>query len=194
MTILALGFILIVVFVILLGIVVFKRKKTDSESEVEFPTIHASGIYSVIRKSPRKDVTDNSPSREEIIEFLDKTKSDRFGNMLTNSDKESLVNSWFEVMENNISEIEEADKAGRDTFFMEIATKCKECCKIGTEGGLVLSREDIYKHPELIPPFHVGCQCLLKSDVDWDSKETIILRPLKMDDDGKYKLPDWKQV
>ncbi|MFP4522621.1 MAG: hypothetical protein ACLFQK_10785 [Fibrobacterota bacterium] len=188
------SFIVIIAVIILLALIIGSRKKEEPESVPEFPHIHASGVYSVIRKSPREDVLKIRPDKNEIKKILSQKGKDSSGNPLTSSDIEKLCREWAEGIEENIKAVEEADELGRNNFLLERTPECVGCCNIGEGTGMMLSREDIYRHPELIPPYHPGCGCRIMSDVDWDSKKTVILAPLRQKEEGGYNLPQWDSV
>jgi hypothetical protein len=169
--------------------------KEKVESEVRSPVIHTSGIYSIIRRSPRESISDYKPSQEEISKYLSEKNVNIAGPGLSAAQANALIKSWNDQMELNIKEIEQGDEKGIEFYFYEYMWADPLCEKCIPKGRFV-TREELYQFPNVIPPFHVGCGCRLKK---YEGKEKlrdtteIGMQPFFRN--GVLPLlPDWKEI
>jgi hypothetical protein len=163
--------------------------------EYQTPLINASGIYSIIRKTPRESISDYKPSQEEIIKYFSNKNVNSIDLLFSEADVSALIKSWNAQMELNISEIEKGDLRGIEFYYYEYMWNDPICTKYIPKGRFV-TREDIYNHPNIIPPFHLGCGCCLKQ---YKTKEklndTTEMRMLPFFYNGVLPmLPDWKEI
>src|SRR5271157_5297933 len=105
---------LLVVMLIAVRIGINKEK---IEQDSLKPVIHASGIYSIIRKSPRESISDYKPSQEEILKYFSNKNVDTTSLSLSEADKSMLIKRWNSQMESNISEIEKGDEKGVEFYY-----------------------------------------------------------------------------
>jgi len=185
------GIALLLVAMLVAARIGMKRAKNDEE--IPSPIIHGSGIYSIIRRSPRDNIGDFKPSQEEIRKYL----SDKNVNMggVSSIQREKLLSKWNELMEANISEIENGDKEGTEFYYFDFKWIDPVCEKIISKGRFV-TREQIFEHPVIIPPFHLGCGCRLCKYRGKDKlRETTEIGILPLLRDGKMvDLPEWKEI
>jgi len=170
------------------------KQKAEEERESQ-AVIHTSGIYSIMRKSPREDIGTVKPSRAEISQYLSEQNVDIDKNSLSQADKEALIHQWNTSLENALNEVEEGDKKGLEFYYYYFENNDRVCEKYVTKGCFV-TRQDLFKHPELIPPFHLGCRCMLKCHHGMEKiKDTtqIGMRPF-LNTKGIPPLPDWKNI
>ncbi len=146
-------FFFIILFFIGFLVIIFLPK------EEETPKIYHSGTYSIIRVSPREKLKKERPSKDEMLDFVRKIGKD-----------ESLVDEYFNILEENIKEIEEGDKSGVVFFVYEKDNCSCETCK--NIDNYYLRRRDIVENTSLIPPFHLGCKCKIKGTFDATLIET----------------------
>ncbi len=183
---------LLILLLIALRIGINKEKV---ENEVRSPTIHTSGIYSIIRTSPRESISDYKPSQEEIGKYLSEKNVNITESGLSAAQATELLKSWNDQMELNISEIEKGDEKGIEFYFYEYLWEDPLCEKCIPKGRFV-TREELYQFPNVIPPFHVGCGCRLKK---YEGKEKlretteIGMQPL-FKNGALPLLPDWKEI
>ena len=102
---------LLVVMLIAVRIGINKEKVEEDGLK---PVIHASGIYSIIRKSPRESISDYKPSQEEILKYFSNKNVNTTSLPLSEADKSKLMKQWNSQMEANIIEIEKGDERGVD--------------------------------------------------------------------------------
>jgi hypothetical protein len=187
------GVALLLIFLLIAVRIGIKKEKV--ENELSSATIHASGIYSIIRRSPRESISDFKPSQEEIIKYLsDKNvnMSDCDGYVM---DSTALIGSWNNQMELNITEIEKGDEKGIEFYFYDYMWEDPLCEKHITKGRFV-TREELYQFPNIIPPFHLGCGCRLKRYEGKEKlRETTEIGMLPLFKNGAPpSLPEWKEI
>jgi hypothetical protein len=169
------------------------REKGEIESR--FPMINTSGIYSIIRRSPRDSISDYKPSQEEIIKYLSDKNVTISGLDGSGAGSTELIKSWNDQMEFNIREIEQGDEKGIEFYFYDYAWNDPLCDKIIAKGRFV-TREELYQFPNVIPPFHLGCGCRLrKYEGKEKMRETTEIGMLPLFQNGlPPPLPTWKEI
>ncbi len=191
---LALSGILILLILLIIALRLgINREKSHPESL--FPLIHTSGIYSIIRKSPRESISDYKPSQEEIRKYFSDKNVNLADFSISEADASELIARWNDQMEINISEIEKGDEKGIEFYYYEFSWKDTVCEKYITKGRFV-TREELYQYPNVIPPFHLGCGCRLR---EYEGKEklhdTTEIGMLPFFKNGEPPLlPDWKEI
>ncbi len=185
-------FLLLILFIIRYGVI---KQKPEDELENQ-SIIHTSGIYSIVRKSPRENIDAIKPTSEEISQYLHDQTVDIENNEVTEQDKRILLSFWHKSLDNAINEIEEGDKRGIEFYYYDFLEEDVVCKKFISKGHYI-TRENIYAHPELIPPFHLGCKCILKhhegTEVTPDTAK-LGLRPFLQDEELLPALPNWKHI
>jgi hypothetical protein len=167
MILLALGVILFLIAIFFVIYIVMQKEKPEERR----PTIHASGIYSIVRRSPRQGIESVKPKVDEIRDFLSKTGVDAKGRTLSFQQKEQLLADWEKTLEINIQTVEAGDKNGVEIYFYHNQSCSQNQAWSGN--NKYITREELYQHPELLPPFHVGCSCLLLADTEWKKGENV---------------------
>jgi hypothetical protein len=158
--------------------------------------ISASGVYSIVRRSPREAVAALEPTEPQIRQYLRGINEDKAGTSLSDSDKERLVDAFLADRESNVAEVEKGDVESVDFYYYDHRWPDAVCEKHVSKGSFV-TREDIFSYPRLVPPFHLGCGCQLRRQHGTDNvRKTIALRfhPLIRDDSSPPELPDWREV
>jgi hypothetical protein len=187
--------ILFILILVLIAIRIGMSKK-DIEEAFKDPTIHASGIYSIVRKSPRENIADFKPSKEEIGKYLAGKNEDIRSEPLTEQDKNGLVSAWNALLEETIAEVESGDRSGAEFYYFDYSGDDPVCEKFIDKGKFVTRRE-IYKYPQILPPFHLGCRCHLKK---FEGKENLHdtselgMRPLFSNQSLLPSLPKWTDI
>jgi hypothetical protein len=168
-------------------------KRAKNEEETLSPIIHGSGIYSIIRRSPRDNIGDFKPSQEEIRKYLN-DKNVNIGSISPKM-RDLLFSKWNEQMEANIREVENGDAAGIEFYYYDFKWDDPVCAKIISKGRFV-TREQIFEHPKIIPPFHLGCGCQLCKYQGKDKlRETTEIGMLPLLRNGEMvPLPEWKEI
>ncbi len=151
-----------------------------------------SGIYSIVRVSPREALLKIKASEEEVEEWLEANRP-----MLPPEEIGRLVALWNEAIEHSIAMVEKGDLEQRDTFRYEVPSEEKGLLPFADPDGYI-TRETIYHHPELLPPFFIGSKTRLELKV---ADSTLLgsqaksgWKPILPSSDGTYPIPDWKQL
>ena len=192
--ILALSGIALLLILLLIALRIGSNRE-KAELEPGSPTIHTSGIYSIIRKSPRDSICDYKPSQEEIIKYLSDKNVNISNFHRSEADSSALIKNWNNQMELNIAEIEQGDEEGIEFYFYEFLWDDPICHKY-IEKGRFVTREELYQFPNLIPPFHLGCGCRLRKYAGKEKmRETTEIGMLPLLRNGTPPaLPDWKEI
>jgi hypothetical protein len=161
------------------------------------PMIHESGIYSIVRKSPREDVLHLRPQEAEIRKYIASINEDIYGHALSAGAKEALAQRWLRSMEENIATIEKGDSESVEFYYLESSTDkpCPVCASFFKQGQFVM-RQEIYKNPSVIPPFHLGCTTRLVAYVGRENlRETTTIRMSPLFNRGVAPtFPEWKKT
>jgi len=159
------------------------------------PTIHASGIYSIVRRSPRDTIAEFKPSAETIVQYLSGKNEDIQGKAINDDDRKALAAHWLERLEENIREVEAGDQRGVEFYYYDFTEDDPVCNGIIDKGHFV-TREEIFKFPQIIPPFHLGCRCTMKAHQGSENlRETtrLSMRPL-FTGHNLPPLPQWSDI
>lgn len=193
-----LAIISIVLFLILLLVAISIGLNRDDTKEEESgtPLIHASGVYSILRRSPREELLKIRPNSENIRKYLSSQNENKEGTTISSLEIEALVEQWSESLNQNITTIEQGDVDGVEFYFYEFNSDGCPVCQNFLKKGNFVTRQEIFHHPQIIPPFHIGCTCcILPHHGKENLKDTTELgmRPL-FQSDSPPPLPDWKTI
>jgi len=171
-------------------------KGSEADGGGKSKIIHVSGVYSVLRKSPRGSLTEARPSVEEIKKYLAGVDEDVNGVPVKASDRTALLRHWKAQTEMNLRGIEAGDKNGAVFYYYDYLKECSVCGSFIAKGNFI-TREEIYKYPQLIPPFHLGCACVLAAHHGSEKmiRETAIAGMVPFfEGDAPPPLPEWTAV
>lgn len=186
-----------VVFFVVLLLLAFNiglKKANEGKGEEQEPVIHHSGIYSIVRKSPRENVHEHKPGEEEIRKYLEGLNENSSIQTLSQGDKDALITEWKKSLEYNIAEIEAGDREGVEFYRYTLCDKDAICDEVHLENKFV-SREQIFRYPMLIPPFHLGCRCCLERYAgDEESEDEPAQTNIFIAGDTLPELPEWQRV
>jgi hypothetical protein len=164
---------------------------------IQVPLIHASGIYSIIRKSPREDLLKIRPQETEIRKYLSSLNEDYSRMPLTAADRQKLMEQWHLAMEENIRVVEHGDAEDVEFYYFDWPgdSACRVCEPYIRRGHFV-TRQEIYKNPSIIPPFHLGCTTRI---APYQGKEnlrqtTIMGMTPFFRKDAPPPAPEWKKT
>jgi hypothetical protein len=165
-----------------------RRKGNDVEKKDAEPApIYTSGVFSLIRKSPREAILAKVPDLENVRSVL-KTPAARGE---ANGTPEQYQELWLQVANLCISNIERGDKDGIQTYRYVVPEKCRATC--GRFGGdAYVTREQLHHQVQLIPPFHLGCGCEITPREAWQGGSGGWSPILPVN--GHYDTPDWRIV
>lgn len=178
------------IFAVLLvaGIVTaLQRNRQRVQSGGEAPPMYASGVFSLIRKSPRDQVMARKPDVSVVATLL--------GPQGGGEGRAAVyLEEWQRIADLCIHNVEQGDREGVQTYRYEVPARCGATCK-AVGGDTYVTREQLHKNAELIPPFHLGCGCVIVAKGAWQGGagaggNWAPLLPLN----GAYPLPDWRTV
>lgn len=178
----------------LVAIRVALNKPGHTEDDIQNPLIHASGIYSIVRKSPRDAVLKAKPDTEEIRKYLSNLNENI--ETLKADEIEIIINNWDNAVENSIKAVEDGDKSCIEFYYFDFKPVDCPICGNYIKKGQFVTREEIFKHPDLLPPFHLNCTAtLLPHHGKEDLRETTELGMMPLFKQGICPgLPDWKSI
>lgn len=194
----AFALISIILLIILMLIAIktgLNRGQTTDEPTGQ-PVIHASGIYSIVKKSPRESAFAQRPPREDILQYLSGQNVDSEGEQLSQKEKDLLIGQWEADVEASIATIEKGDLEGIEFYYYEFVPNDCPVCRNHVSRGKFVTREEIFRYPDIIPPLHLGCTCkLLPHHGREKLRETTELGMLPLFRNQKPpSLPDWKMI
>lgn len=171
------------------GVSMFLRGRAgDRQSQEDTSPIYASGVYSLIRRSPRKELQEREPPLEEIRTVLASEAGKE-----ANGSAQQYLDEWRRVANISISNLEKGDREGIQTYKYQVPAKCQRTCAM-FGGDAYVTREQIHNHVQLIPPFHLGCGVQLVTKEAWSAgNENAAWTPV-LPVNGKYLTPDWRSV
>lgn len=193
-----LAVIAIVLFLILVlvAIRIGLNREGVQEEEPLTALIHASGIYSIVRRSPREELLKLRPSVENIRKYLLTQNELVEANHDWPKEIDTLIERWNESLNRNIETIEQGDKDGVEFYFYEFSpVECPVCLNFFRKGNFV-TRQQIFHYPRIIPPFHIGCTCcIIPHHGNENLKDTTEqgMSPL-FPNESPPPLPDWKTI
>jgi hypothetical protein len=177
--------IMLLLTLVAIGTTIIMQKKME---EVPTASIHHSGVYSLIRKSPREEVIRTKPSAREVLEHLQTHHAEKF----SADEMQNLAEKWEKSLEKSIIAIEIGDSTGVQTYRFRLSpSDLKVCTFLSRE--TYITREQIYNHPELLPPYYIGCDAEITNRAAWDESESVSWKPL-LPVNGAYALPDWRSL
>jgi hypothetical protein len=171
-------------------------KESDAGGTGKPKVIHVSGLYSVLRKSPREGLAAVRPTEEEIAKYLAGVSEDVNGVPLKAPDRTALLRHWKAQTEMNIRCIDTGDKGGAVFYYYDYLKECPVCGSFIAKGNFV-TREEIYKYPQIVPPFHLGCACVLAAHHGSEKmvRETALAGMVPFfEGDTPPPLPEWTAV
>lgn len=169
------------------------NREGAQEEQSSNPLIYASGVYSIVRRSPREELLKIRPSIENIRKYISSQNESFKGTLLSTGEIEKFIERWSETVNHNIQTVEQGDKDGVEFYFYDFDPVTCSVCQNYLNKGNFVTREEIFHYPQVLPPFHVGCTCCIKPHYGKESlKDTTELgmRPL-FRSQTPPPLPDW---
>ena len=161
------------------------QKKDDSE---DYPKIHRSGAFSIVRQAPTDVLKTKELNRDEIVQVLKQNETIEDAE----SKADEYLQRWNAILKDSIKCIETGDREGVQTYGYTSPEKNQPCSHFGE--NVYVTREQLQNHVELIPPFHLGCEVRLKHKNAWDTHLDGTGWKALLPEHGKYRVPDWREV
>lgn len=160
--------------------------------EQEAPTyapIDRSGSYAVLRHPVREDLERAKPKEEHLRTWLSASHP-----QLSSDESDQIIFQWLADLEQSIAIVEEGDKEKVATFRVILSDKDLHLCGGFLTQDNYLTREQILNHPELLPPYYLGCGCKLALKQPWDNPSKSGWKAVLPQHDGRYPIPDWRHL
>ena len=181
--------ILIVVLISLSSLLLFGvgvhivLQKNQAENRAK-AVIKDSGKYSLIRESPIEEIYQVKPNIDEVRSHLESHTE------LNDSQIQVITDQWIQSIQSSIAMVEAGDAKGYNTYSFDFQDKDLKVCTFLDKDSYI-TREQIYHHPELLPPFFIGCTTKLTSREAWDNQNKSAWVPV-LPLDGQFQVPDWR--
>jgi hypothetical protein len=170
--------------------VIFTRRRTgksDGQGAGDWPC-----RFPFVRELPRQTVLDHQPSFAEMMDYLEEISPFARDPGRTREFQRCYIAFWNRSLERNLAEIEDGDRMGAESYYYEIDGEDPVCSR-HLQQRTYASRGEIHAHPEVIPPFHLGCSCRLRRLSYLSScRLDTSFHPLFISDNPPI-LPDWRE-
>jgi hypothetical protein len=192
----------IIIAVIFLSVMLFairvalsRTSPVEEEEDAHNPLIHASGIYSILRKSPGDAVLKIKPKEQEIRKYLSDL-NENLSAAFKENEIEDLIHEWNVSVGLNVKAVEDGDKNNIEFYYFDFNPVDCPICDSHIKKGQFVTREEIFKHPEILPPFHLGCTTkIVPHHGKEDLRETTEIGMMPWFKQGvRPALPDWKNM
>jgi len=198
MAVILISLVILTILVLIIVIVTLGFSKADAniDDPEQERMIRVSGIYSIVRESPRESLAARRPEDGEIRQYLAGINEDINGARLTGDGRAALLKHWNTQMEANLQAVENGDRDGATFYYYDFPGAPCPGCKQFIQKGNFVTREEIYNHPEIIPPFHIGCTCTLAAHRGSENlRETTISGMVPFFGNGALpQFPNWTSV
>ncbi len=200
-------------------IMALQRNRRRELAGAEEQPMYASGVFSLIRKSPRELVLGRMPAPDVVATLIGEERGEaKSGNTETLPGKPGMpkvgggkaegvskteiaassrvseyLAEWRRVADLCIHNIELGDREGVQTYRYEVPARCGATCK-AFGGDTYVTREQLHKNSDLIPPFHLGCGCIIVAKAAWEGGASSGRWSPLLPINGAYPLPDWRTV
>ena len=161
--------------------------KQEQEPPAYAP-IDRSGSFAVLRHPVGEDLERAKPILSEIDAWLNSSQP-----QLTPGQVSYYLEQWKSDLAQTISIVEEGDREKIATFRVLLSDKDIARCTFLTTDNY-LTREQILNHPEILPPYYLGCGCRLALKQPWDNPSKAGWKAVVPHQDGKYHVPDWRTL
>lgn len=153
-----------------------------------YAPIDRSGSYAVLRHPVKDDLESKKPSAAEVEVWLRQKQPP-----LSPEKIQELVQKWKNDLQHTINVIEEGDREKVATFRILLTEKDLPLCQFLTTDNYI-TREQILNHPEILPPYYLGCDCQVTLKQPWDNPSKSGWKAVTPGPDGKYQVPDWRTL
>jgi hypothetical protein len=167
------------------GVYIVLQKRRDDGQPTS--TIKESGAYSIIRNSPAESVRQTKASPAAVLSFLDSAHPD-----ISLEERMRLTQQWESSIQASILTIEDGDQQGFSTYSFDLSDKDLQVCSFLHKDSYI-TREMIFNHSELLPPFYIGCTARLISREAWNNQDKSGWIPV-LPVEGAYQVPDWRHI
>jgi len=165
--------------------IVIHGSNREKETQ-EFSKIAVSGKYAAVLRPVADSLADKKPSKEEIEEWLDLQGTSA-------EQKTKLMESWQNSLEETIKTINEGDVNGVTTYRIDLGPKDENLCGF-LQKGHFLTRDQINRNAEILPPYCLGSDSRVVPKHAWDNTDETGGWKSVVPRDGNYGVPSWQQI
>lgn len=151
-----------------------------------YAPIDRSGSYAVLRHPVREDLERVKPTLSEIESWLRTNHTE-----LSVTEQQRYIDQWKSGVEQTIAVVEEGDREKVATFRILLPDN-DEAYRQFLSADNYLTREQILNHPEILPPYFLGCSARLALKQPWDNPSKSGWKAVIPEHDGRYLVPDWR--
>ncbi|MCL2283929.1 MAG: hypothetical protein FWC26_11495 [Fibromonadales bacterium] len=185
--IIVIGAILLLVAILaVIGVYILVHKSNREKDTEELSKIVLSGKYSVALRPVAESLEEKKPSMAEIEGWLNSQN-------ISEEEKSKYLADWQKSINQNIKTINEGDMNGITTYRIVLGPKDKGICKFLPPDHFI-TRDQIKRSAEILPPYYFGSDSAVVPKPPWDTANGSNGWKAVLLVDGKYAVPDWRQI
>jgi len=157
-----------------------KEKETEGLSKIA-----VSGKYAAAMIPAASLLAEKKPKKKEIEEWLSSNCPDE-------KQRNELIKNWEDSINKTIKTINEGDANGVSTYRVEFGPKDQKLCPFLHQDHFI-TREQINKYAELLPPYYFGSDSVVVPKLPWDNADGTGWKAVTPRE-GQYEIPNWRQI
>ncbi len=169
-----------------IGVYISVHKSNKEKETEEISKIAVSGKYSVALRPAADSFAEKKPSMAEIEEWLNSKG-------IGEEQKNEYLKNWQKSINQNVKTINEGDINGVTTYKIDLGPKDKDLCSF-LHPDHFITREQINRNAEILPPYCLGSDSTVVPKLPWDNTNNTSGWQSVLPKDGKYEVPDWRQI
>ncbi|MCL2260458.1 MAG: hypothetical protein FWC15_03780 [Fibromonadales bacterium] len=169
-----------------IGFYMVVHKSNRERDTEELSKIALSGKYSATLRPVADSLAEKKPNFAELQAWLNTQGMDE------NQQDKYLV-EWQKTINQNIKTISDGDLTGITTYRIELGPKDKKLCEF-LHPDHFITRDQINRNAEILPPYCLGSDSVVIPKLPWDNTDGSSGWKAVVPMDGKYEVPDWRQV
>jgi hypothetical protein len=176
---------LVVIILACIGAYIVVHSSNKEKEKEGISKIAVSGKYAAAMCSAADLLAEKKPGKKEIEEWLASNCQDE-------KQRSEFIKNWQDSINKTIKTINEGDSNGVTTYRIEFGPKDKEVCPFLHQEHFI-TREQINRHAELLPPYYFGSDSVVVPKLPWDNADGTGWKSV-VPKDGQYEVPDWRQM
>jgi len=176
---------LVVITLACVGVYILVHNSNKEKEKEEISKIAVSGKYAAAMFPAADLLAEKKPGKKEIEEWL-------IANCPNEKQRNELIKNWQDAINKTIKTINEGDSNGVSTYRIEFGPKDKNVCPFLPQDHFI-TREQINKYAELLPPYYFGSDSVVVPKLPWDNADGTSWKAVTPRD-GQYEIPDWRRM
>jgi hypothetical protein len=164
-------------------VILNSNEETEKEKAMK---IAMSGKYAVALRPIADVLAEKKPNAAAIEEWLNSQGAGE-------EQKKLYLESWQNSMAKTIKTINEGDANGITAYRVEVGPKDQSVCQFLHQDNF-LTRQQINKYAELLPPYCLGSDSVVVPKQPWDNSDGTGGWKSVMPKNGSYEVPNWKKM